>query len=199
MPDLDKVERRMPPSWRPAYKLTKGRQPVEEVAKAVLSCLTRWFRESGGLPAFQTFAGIVQRRDAGLLDERSLAAVASRLDHQMESRNGKLLAAALLSPAVSGLSSILRGPPHERLAQEGLVRIINNVLFSQQRDYLVGKRFASRRAALEFETQLMDLLRPQLGELARSLVKDPSAERLRAPSLPLAKRRSTRDLLDQPL
>lgn len=201
MPDLDKVERNLPPAWRPAYKLVKGGQPIEEVARAVLKVVTRTLREKGGAPELRELAEILHRRDAGLLDDRSLAAVVDRLKQRMKTRNGRLVVAALLRPDVSGPASILLGPPDERLAQGLLVRMVENVLLSRQRNYLIGtgKRFASLQEAIKFESELMAVVRPRLGELARRLVKDPSANRLRAPSFPGAKRKSTKELLDQPL
>lgn len=199
MPDLDRVERTLPPAWRPAYKLVKGAQPIEEVARAVVKVVARTLREKGGAPELGVLAAVLQRRDAGLLDDRSLAAAASRLEQRMMTRNGKLMAAALLRPEVSGPTSFILGPPDERLAQGLLERMIENVLLSQQRDYLIGKRFASRQEEMAFESQLMAVLRPRLAELAKKLVKDPSANRLRAPSFPGAKRKGTKELLDQPL
>lgn len=199
MPDLDKVERNLPPAWRPACRLVKGGQPTEEVAKAVMKVLARTLREKGGVPELDSLVGILQRRDGGLLDDRSLAAVASRLGQRMETRNGKLAVAALLRQGVSGPMSVLLGPPDERLAEAFLERMVEHVFLSRQRDYLIGKRFASRQEALAFETELMAMLKPRLAELGKRLVKDSSATRLRAPSFPRPRRKSTRELLDQPL
>lgn len=199
MPDLDRVERTLPPAWRPAYKLVKGGQPIEEVARAVVKVAARTLREKGGAPELDVLAKVLQQRDAGRLDDRSLAAAANRLEQKMLTRNGKLMAAALLRPDVSGPTSFILGPPDERLAQGLLERMVENVLLSQQRDYLIGKRFASRQEAIAFETELMALLRPPFAKLGRRLVKDSSAKRLRAPSFASVRRKSTKELLDQPL
>lgn len=199
MPDLDRVERTLPPAWRAPYKLVKGGHPIEEVARAVMKVLARTLREKGGAPELDVLARILQRRDAGQLDDRSLSAAAERLELAMATRNGKLMAAALLHPDVSGPMSFLLGPADERLAQGFLERMVETVLLSKQRNYLIGKRFTDRQEAISLETELMALLRPHLARLARALVNDPSAKRLRAPSYPRPGRKSTQELLEQPL
>lgn len=199
MPDLDKVERKLPPAWRAPYKLVKGHHPLEEVAKAVLKVLSETLRREGGVPRLGELAKVVQQRDAGLLDDRRLSSVAFMLEQRMGTRTERLAVAALLRPEVSGPSSVLLGPPDERLAQGLLVRMVENILFSQQRDYLIGKRFTSRQEAIAFESDLITILRPYLAELARRVARRPSAKRLRTPSFLRPQKKSTAELLDQPL
>lgn len=198
MPDLDKVERKLPPAWRAPYRLVKGNHPLEVVARAVLKVLSETLRREGGIPWLPDLAMVVQERDAGLLDDRSLSAVARELEQQMTTRIGHLALSALLRPEVSGSAGVLLGRPDQRLAEGLLCRMVESILFSQQRDYLIGKRFRSRADAIAFETQLLAMLRPHFSNLARRLVGNPSADRLRAPSFPVA-RKSTAELLDQPL
>jgi hypothetical protein len=199
MPDLDKVERKLLPAWRAPYGLVKGNHPLEEVAKSVLKVLSETLRREGGLPCLPELAMIVQQRDAGRLDDRSLSAIAFKLEQRMRTRTERLALAALQRPEVSGPASMLLGRPDQRLAEGLLVRMVENILFSQQRDYLVGKRFASREDAISFENDLLSMLRPHIGHLARRLVRNPQAHRLRAPSFPIPHKKTTADLLDQPL
>lgn len=199
MPDLDRVERNLPPAWRAPYKLVKGHHPLEEVARAVLKVLSGTLRREGGVPRLGELAKVVQQRDAGLLDDRRLSSVAFMLEQRMVTRTERLAVVALLRPEVSGPASVLLGPPDVRLAEGLLVRMVENTLFSQQRDYLIGRRFTSRQEAIAFETNLMSILRPHLANLARRLVRKPSADGLRAPSFSRSPRKSTAALLDQPL
>lgn len=198
MPDLDRVERKLPKAWRAPYELIRGGQPDEAVARAVLCALTKFLREEGGAPRLPELAEILRERDAGLIDTRSLSRMAFRLEHEMTTRPGKLVAAALMRPEVSGSQSCLLGPPDRRIALSFLKRTIESILFSQQRDYLIGRRFGSRQEALHYESRLLSLLEPQLEKLAKRLAKRPSGRKLRAPSIPRL-RKSTRELLDQPV
>lgn len=198
MPDLDRVERNLPPAWRAPYRLIKGNHPLEEAARAVLKVLSETFRREGGVPWLAELAMVVQERDAGLLDDRSLSAVALKLEQEMTTKTGRLALSALLRPEVSGPASVLLGRPDQRLAEGLLVRMVESNLFSRQRDYLIGKRFRSRADAISFETRLLAMLRPHLASLARRLIGNPSADRLRAPSFPVPQK-STAELIDQPL
>jgi len=197
MPDLDKVERKLLPEWRPAYKLIKGGHELEAVAQTALQCLVRTLRKRGGIPSLDESAQILDRHDRGLLDDRRLAAFAEKLAQQQESATGKVLARAVMDLVVSGPGGFLRGDPDIRLAKGFLVRLVERCLFSQQRDYLVGKRFSSRAEAVQTETELLGLMESGLTKIASRLAKDSSAANLRAPRS--AKRNSTEELLNQPL
>lgn len=107
MPDLDKVERTLPPAWRAPYKLVKGHHPLEEVARAVLKVLSGTLRREGGVPRLGELAQVIQQRDAGLLDDRRLSSVAFMLEQRMVTRTERLAVVALLRPEVSGPASVL--------------------------------------------------------------------------------------------
>lgn len=197
MPDLDRVERVLHPAWRVPYNLIKGGQPAEEIYRAILKALARLIREEGGLEGLANFVRAMQRHEAGQLDRRGFYEVVALLDHQMQTIDGKLLARAAHRPRIAG--AILQGPPAERLVRQFLMLKIEHGLFSQQRDYLVGKCFASRREALRFETETLGGLRRELGDLARSLSSGIDAKRVKAPRLRGIKKKSTRELLDERL
>lgn len=200
MPDLDIIERKLRPGWRPAYNLVKGNQPTEEVARAIIKALAQCLREQGGQPQLHEVAQLVQLRDSGRLNGRSLADVAAKLEHGMTTLGGKLLAQAVLRPSLSDpASTLLQGPPDVRVAREYLVMRIQNELFAQQRDYLVGKCFPSRDAAIRYEANLLALMDSDLDGLARNLARDPSARSLRAPRRRAQGRRTTEALLKEPL
>lgn len=199
MPDLDRIERRLLPEWWPAYKLTKGAQPIEEVAAAIIRGLAALVRKSGGVPELPELARAIEHHDAGTLDDRSLAVLVRRLEQRTDSLMGKLLARAVLRPGVTGPASFLRGPPDERAALECLERTLEYGLFSKQRTYLVGKRFATLQEAIEFETRVRRILRGPLSQLARQLARNPSATLVRAPRVRRTRRKSTVELLDEPL
>lgn len=200
MPDLDEVERKLKPPWRSAYDLSKGGHDPEEVASQVVKVLAQLMREEGGIPELVDCARLVHEHEAGLIDDRSLDAAVWRLEHRAIQDNGKLLARAILRPSVSGAVGLLQGLPDERLAEQFLLGKMERELFTVQRGYLTHERerFSSLQEAIEFETKVRELARPGLRELARRLVRDPKAERLRAPRS-RRKRKSTREILDEPL
>lgn len=201
MPDLDKIERRLHRAWRPVYELVKGGQPLEDVGRAVLKALARRLREGGGITVtgFAECVETVQRYEAGQLDERSFDAVVGRMKRRMDRTDERLLARAAGRLGVGGPAALLQGPPAERLLQEFLKSKIENELFSQQRDYLVGKRFGSRAEAVEFETKLLGRIRRELGQLATRLTANPKAKGLKAPSLRGVTKKTTEELIDEPL
>jgi len=200
MPDLDRIERNLHPAWRPAYKLVKGGQPLEEIARALLQGLARLLREEGGVPALSEFVHALQEHDVGRLDDRSFDAVVTNIERRMEeSRSAKLLARAALRPAVSSFQAVLQGPPAERLLQTFLKLKIESELFARQRDYLIGKRFSSRAEEVAFETKLLGSIQPELEVLANRLCSDLRAERLKAPSRRRKRKKTTEELIDEPL
>jgi len=200
MPDLDKIERNLHPAWRPVYKLVKGGQPLEEVARALLKGLARLLREEGGVPGLPNFVHALQEHDARRLDDRSFDEVVTKIERRMEeSGNSRLLARAALRPAVSSFKRLLQGPPAERLLQTFLKLKIESELFARQRGYLVGKRFTSRAEEVAFETMLLGSIQPELEVLAKRLISDPKAERLKAPSRRRTRKKTTEELIDEPL
>jgi hypothetical protein len=198
MPDLDIVERKLPPEWRRAYKLIKGSHELEAVAEEILKALARTLRDRGGAPGLEESAQALYRHDRGFLDDRSLVAFAAKLEQEQETANGKVLALSVMDQNVSGPDGFLRGAPNMRLAKRFLVRLVERCLFAQQRDYLVGKRFTSRAQAVETETRLLGLMESGLSKIASQLAEDSSAKNLRAPRS-AQRKKSTRELLDQPL
>lgn len=197
MSDLDIVERKLRPEWRCAYEMIKGGHELEAVAESILKALARTLRERGGAPRLEEFSQAIDRHDRGLLDQRSLATFAAESEHQQATANGKVLARSVMDHFVCGPDGFLRGAPAIRLARGFLVRLVERCLFSQQRDYLVGKRFNSRAEAVQTETKLLGLMDFGLTRISSQLVEDSSARNLRAPRG--AKRKSTEELLNQPL
>jgi hypothetical protein len=200
MPDLDRIERKLHPAWLAAYRLIKGGQPLEEIARALLQGLARVLREEGGVPGLPEFVHALQEHDAGRLDDRRFDAVVTNIERRMEeSGSGKLLARATLRPAVSSFKALLQGPPAERLLQTFLKLKVESELFARQRDYLIGKRFSSRSEEVAFETRLLGSIQPQLEVLAKRLSSDLKAERLKAPSRRRKRKKTTEELIDEPL
>jgi len=199
MPDLDRIERNLRPAWRPVYKLVKGGQPLEEVARALLKGLARLLREEGGVPGLPKFVHALQEHDAGRLDDRSFDVVVTKIERRMEESGNVRLLARAAWPAVSSFKRLLQGPPAERLLQTFLKLKIESELFARQRGYLVGKRFTSRAEEIAFETMLLGSVQPELEVLAKRLIADPKAERLKAPSRWRTKKKTTEELIDEPL
>lgn len=197
MPDLDKVERNLRPEWQRAYRMIKGRHPIEEVVRVVLSCLAESVRRRGGAPRLLEVAELVDRYDRGLLDDRSFVTTLDRLERKMMSTSERTVARAALCPSVSGPASFLLGRPDERVSREYLTRLVEHDLFYPQRVYLLGRRFSTREEEVRFETDLLSRLRPGIDQLVQQLVRDPAGSHLRAPRGP--RRRTTDELLNQPL
>jgi len=199
MPDLDRVERCLLPSWRPSYRLLKGGHPPEEVGRAALKALAEALRNHGGAPGLYEFAGAIADSDRGVLDPRSFAAMVQTIQQHFQGRHGRLMADSALGAVASGRLAFLEGPAHERIAKRFCEDLLSHSLFARARSFLVGKRFRSLSEAVQFEAQVRAAIDTELSSLAKRLTKNPAALGLRAPNYRGVRRKSTSELLNEPL
>lgn len=201
MPDLDKIERNLPPGWRAPYRLLKGKQPPFETGQAIVTALADSLRKHGGAPGLETVASAVQALDTSTLDDRKFANIVRQVEQRnMPSRHGRIVARAGLKALSHDSSAPLRGPADERVADDFIMTLIDHNLFSRALPYLAGKEhFPDYASALEYKRKVLQIIQPSLKKMTKSLAKNPSARKFRAPRLRSDNKQTTRELLNIPL
>lgn len=198
MPDLDIVSRTLKKPWRSPYKLLKGGHPAEMVAASLISALAATLREEGGLPDF----GTLLANTRGTPPERRSAQTLAEASRALEQKFGQQQAAKLLARSVLRNSAQVEAG----MALPGPLPIIEEFLRSQVRanflakinGRLVGTLFLSSESLRIFEEAMWTQIEPGIIKLARSLMEDPTASKVRAPRSP-RRRHSTAELLDLPV
>jgi hypothetical protein len=200
MPDLDLVARGLAKHWRVPYNLLKGGQSVQAISESLVKALAAELRESGGLLGYEDLLLASKQAQAKGSKARSLAE-ASR---SIELAFGQHPAAKILARAAQkNLALIEAGralPGPFSLAEEHVRTVLRHQFFSRVTPRVIGreKRFSEVSEARAFETKIWAAVEHQLRKIAQSLVSDPTASTLRAPSYP-RHRLTTAELIDMPL
>lgn len=199
MPDQDRIERALHPRWRRAYRLIKGRQPIELTADFLMSALAEYLREERGVPAFEELLTIANM-GAGSPARAHRVGEAVRSVERRFAHSGHIKAAArgllVLCAKVSAGTAL---PAAGAVAEEFCWQILDTSLLGKL-DRLVGPKRPYRSVSdlASYRAQLHEVLAPAIAELARRLALDPIAASIRAPRS-LRPRRSTRELIDIPV
>jgi hypothetical protein len=197
MPDRDIVERSLYKAWRQPYRLMKGGHSPGIVSEGLLKALTAHLRENGGVPV-NLVASLAIQSQVG--DAKTLAEVSRAIERDFgQQKEVKLLArAAQRNMAKVEAKQALPGPLS--IVQEYLGVILKHHFFSKVSPRLVDSRgcFANVQQVREFEAGILSIAEPQLVNLARRLVSDPTASSLRAP-ISRRRRLTTAELLNAPL
>lgn len=200
MPDQDIVERGLKKPWKSAYRLLKGGCPPEVVAQALSQALAAVVRGESGLSGFEPMwiatSEAAARPDGG----RRLADVARQMEQRFGQQPGSKVVA---KAALANFAEIEAGralPMARSLAEACLRASVESEFFSKTRYRVLGpgKRFTDRNSEHLFKREVDSHLAPAIEEMARSVVRDPSASKLRSPPSRLPKR-TTAELLDAPL
>lgn len=202
MPDLDMLDRVSAPGWHKPYRLlANGEATPEEIGRAMLHSLCRSLRLYGGVPELGGIADVVEQ----VLDGECGAPEAFRRLRVIESTaNGHRHTRVAARTAARLIVEIEQGRTFDRdpaivIADRTCHELIDHHLFGRVRPALIGERFASHDEAIACERACMEAVAPYVARVAETLARDPRATRLRAPRMPRSVRRSTADLLDEPL
>ncbi len=201
MPDLDILAAGISPKWARPYRLLAGMGSPADVAAASIQTLAATFRSNGGFAETAAIAAILDKVAGGQLAASAACDQLRIIESQsggelhvmMESRSAKRLIVELANgrqPYANTELAVTEGACNELVA---------NRLFDPARIQLVGHRFASTEEALLFEEETRALLAPQVAKLSAGLVHDQRADHLRAPRRPTGARRSTADMLFDPI
>ena len=198
MPDLDIIPRTAAPNWHKAGRLIEGSASDEEIAKELLRALSETLRDGGGLPNLDDFVHIAWSYAAGNLSHiQAMSQVRGIVRDADGHRNAKVAERAMSYLLVElGGGEAAAGDLRQAFAERFLWCIVDHSLIGRLRPELTGVAYADFDGALLVEEQYKDALSPKLCELAAKLVRDPCAERLRAPAMALGQRRSTGEMLD---
>lgn len=202
MPDLDMIDRVSAPGWHKPYRLLEnGGAAPEEIGRAMLHSLCRSLRLYGGVPGLDEIADVVARVQDGRCGAteafRRLRAIEQAADGHRHTRVAVRAANGLVVEIGQGLE--VGHDPVRSVAERFCRALIDHQLFGRVRPALVGERFASHDEAIACERDCMDAVAPHVARVAADLARDPRATRLRAPRIPGVTRRSTAELLDEPL
>lgn len=201
MPDLDILDHAATPGWHKPYRLLAGNASPQEVGRDILSSLSQSLRRGGGLPEADALRGIVERAAAGQLAPfealRQLRSVELSAGGHRHTKVAARAAAELVVALEQGDG--LTGDPAQAVAEGFCWAIIDHYLFGRARPKLIGQRFADHGEAIAWEQECKEVLRPSVRKMAEALARDPQARKIRAPRMPGLLRRSTVDLLHEPI
>lgn len=201
VPDLDRIERSLLRGWRPAWNLVKGGHSDDLVANALGKALACALREHQGAPQLLRMADALRGYESGALSRGSLQRVASRFEAEMRhGRHAKVAARSLLACAGRfDAGRALGGAEDQALAEEFCWRLAEHSFFGRVRGELVARHFESAAEERDWEQRIRRQMGPHVEKLAKALARDPSGRGIRAPSRGRTIRRTTVELLDEPL
>jgi hypothetical protein len=200
MPDLDRVERSFSPLWRAPYRLLAGGHPPEIIAEELSKRAAAELRKQGGIQGFEPFLQICLAPEQRSEPKTTLADVSRSIEQRFgQARDVKLLSRATQQARAKIIAGwALPGP--NQLAEEFLRALIHHHFFAKIPVVSVGekRRFNDVAEARVFEGQVWQNLEPQIEKLARRVIADPTASKLRAPKS-MRPHLSTAELLDTPI
>lgn len=198
MPDVDVIERSLTRPWRAAYRLIKGKQPVEIVSAEVLGALAAQLRSDGGMPALaeasEAAAKATHSGEKGSSFYEVVREIERRFSHSGTAKGTADAARRLVTRIEVGQA--LPGPIS--LAEEHCWGLIDRHLFGRLNRFVGIKNIPSFEALSRVRADCRLVLDPKIRQLARTLAADPLASHLRAPAFS-RKRPITSELLEEPL
>ena len=202
MAELDRFEKSFTAGWRAAYNYTRGGTASDgEVSDKLMKSLAKNLREWEGVPGFREMSEVVAGGLGSPLDEPFAALDRIVRDHHGH-RHTKVAAEAAKFILVSQGALTGSGAASdvvEQFAVRTCEAIIEHKFFGNARQHLVTEeKLPDHGAAYDWQHRLERLNQPALEQIAGRLLKNPSAERLRAPTRMVPKE-STSALLDQDL
>ncbi len=195
MADDDRFSRYLSPSWKKVLRCLERRRPAEEAANAVVGAVASTIRDVRGVPELPAIAARMQQ------DAAAGTAVQSRIPGSAQARAH--VPTDVAERAAAGLAATMQAelalvsPAHAALLLAR--RVVENLAYHYGLD-----RIAPHLAADgTYETRELQglfteiLAGDQISKLAKSLLKRPTGEGLRAPARRRA-RKSLEELIDTP-
>lgn len=215
MAEGDRFEMAFRPGWRAAYRRTReGVAPPTEIADKLVTTLAKTLRESGGVPGFREMEGVAQNaawrltfQSNGAEDEAAILIESSNsLDRivreQDGHRNTKVASGEAKSLIVQqGVSTTENGiwPVTGHFGEAACKALVDHYFFAIARQNLVAEgKLENHEQARQWQRGVEEASEPAIRQMAARLLKEPSAEVLRAPNRTV-RPQSTRDLLGEDL
>lgn len=203
MPDLDVFDRSPALGWSKAARLYMGGAEPNELGEAVLEALCHSLRQRdrGGIPALNDLSVIVDHVAAGHIDPHQAMGRLREIEHRTHGHRHTRVAAGAVGQIVAELAggSRLSTGCEQAVAERFCERIVEHNLFGRIRAEFIGERFESCDEKIDYENQVIALIRPRLAKVAERLVTDPTGITVRKPRSGVAFRQPTSDLLERPI
>ena len=200
--ERDRFEKQLGAGWLSAYQYAReGHASSEEISDKLVSTLSKTLRENGGIPAFDEMARILtEGRGCELL--AAFGALDGLAEGEDGHRHTKIAAEVAKSLIVQWEASGWNVEGSEipaRFAEALCSALVEHYYFAKARQPLLAEgRFDSLEHGARWQSQIEEMLVPQLSEIAAKLVQKPDASGLRAPKRMTRKER-TGDLLAENL
>ncbi len=201
MPDGDVLGCKLLRRWLRPGRLYADSASTQDVAAAASSALAGSLREAGGVPGLGDMAGVVERVASGQLPHldalNELRTIERDAQMHRHTRVAVRAVEQLLVELVRGAT--VPSDPIQAVAERACQALVTHFLFGPLTPRLVGEPFAVSAKAGERERACADALQPDIASMARKLAAEPTANHLRRPRSSTALRRSTADLLREPI
>lgn len=200
MPDLDIISRTVPGPWRKPMRLLRDLGNVPETRREMLKALTETLRRNGGFPGFTSFAATLRAVAEGALDPHSGYTRVEVIQRQHAHHLGVELCGMAAKRLLADLSSHPRLPAgsfESALARAALVETVGHQFLGYLIPRVLGDRCPRPAEVDRLRQELLNDIDGAIGDLARSVVMDPSCSEIRAPRVQGWRRRTTDELLQQ--
>jgi hypothetical protein len=200
MPDGDVISSSVHHRWRSTLARFRAGASPEEVASHANRAIAEKLRSSGGVPGLAFYGTLVEAR---CRDELSLSEARSQARRIARSQEQTPFALIVLKAVDRWLTAPLDDaaalqPGTVLVAQAVCAELMNAELFEKVRPSLVGRCFADHDAFDNAVEHCRALIETGIGHISASLVRDPTAARLRAsPIRRRSQRASTAAVLNQ--
>jgi len=200
MPDVDVINRALPPSWRRPANLVRSHASPRTVGDAIVTALAETLRRTGGCPGLARLVQGAHRAASGgdraaldvAADQVLAAARGARAFHHVQT-------AVEVTRAMVGtgeLTGLTAEEVADRIALAFLHRLVRMYLLDRVAPAVMQETALSAGKALTYMDECLS--NANLAALARRLLLHEDGQNLRAPAR-RAPRRSTADLLHIPL
>lgn len=207
MAELDRFEKAIRPGWRGAYRQAREEAASpEEVADKLAQSLVRTLREEGGvpgLPGIEEVFGSAAWQLALPTSSGVLLQAFNDLDQIVRDQGGhrhtRIAVDAAKSLLVQQSAPAQSWPTLAHLAERVCSDLVKHSFFATARDNLVAEgKVENHGQARDWQEGIQGIMQPAIRQIAERLMKDPSAEALRAPSR-IVKKQPTSELMGEVL
>lgn len=200
MPDLD-IASPIAPGWHKPYKLVRGGAEPADVGRAALAALGKALRRGHGLRSL----GDLQSVAGATMDGTLSASDALARLHAIELASGGERHTKVAVRTVAGIIAQAGNAPGsahdlgDLIATRFCRDLLAHYLYGPAWIEVLQERFPVPSEARTFADAVAAVVEPRLEKLGEGLVRDPEATGLRAPAIRVESRRSTAELLEEPI